>query len=162
MMSVELCPCGTNKPFADCCGPLLQGTCSAKSAEELMRSRYTAYVKAAVDYLYQTTHPDHRKEYDHEGTRQWAESSTWLGLEIVSSRGGEADSRGQVEFIARYREGETEHRHHELGTFRKLGEQWYFVDGKMVGNRPLVSTKVGRNDPCPCGSGSKYKKCCGA
>jgi SEC-C motif-containing protein len=82
-------------------------------------------------------------------------------LEIVESRGGADDTVGEVEFVARYRDGETIHDHHEKGKFRKHEGCWYFVDGKMVGQKPLASTKVGRNDPCPCGSGSKYKKCCG-
>ena len=160
-MATEKCPCGSNLTFAKCCGPLLQGTAPATTAESLMRSRYTAYVKQAMDYLYETTHPQHRKGYDHEGTRKWAESAEWLGLEIVSSRGGAEDANGEVEFIARFSEDGNETAHHELGKFRKLDGKWYFTEGKMVGNKPLVSDKVGRNEPCPCGSGSKYKKCCG-
>lgn len=162
-MTVEQCPCGSGTPYGECCEPLIRGTRPATTAESLMRSRYSAYAKAEVDYLYETTHPDHRKGYDHDGTRQWAESSRWEGLEIVSARGGEGDSQGEVEFIATYRDGETEavHAHHELGKFRKVDDRWLFVDGKMVGQKPIVSTKVGRNEPCPCGSGSKYKKCCG-
>src|SRR5512137_621675 len=104
-MTVELCPCGSGMSFADCCEPLIRGVRPAATAESLMRSRYSAYVKAEIDYLYETTHPDHRKGYDHEGTRQWAETSQWDGLEIVSARGGEGDTLGEVEFIANYREG---------------------------------------------------------
>ncbi len=126
-----------------------------------MRSRYSAYTKGEIDYLYATTHPDFRKGYDHEGTRKWAESSEWLGLEIVSSRGGGEDALGEVEFIASFSESGTESAHHELGKFRKLEGVWYFTEGKMVTSKPIISTKVGRNEPCPCGSNSKYKKCCG-
>ncbi len=37
-----------------------------------------------------------------------------------------------------------------------------FAGGKMPERKPIVrKDKVGRNDPCPCGSGKKYKKCCG-
>lgn len=160
-MTVEQCPCNSGAAYAECCEPLIRGMELAATAKKLMRSRYSAYVKAEIDYLYETTHPDHRKGYDHEGTRQWAENSQWDGLEIVSSRGGEGDTLGEVEFIATYRDGETTHSHHELGKFRKLDGRWLFVDGRMVGQKPIVSTKVGRNEPCPCGSGTKYKKCCG-
>ncbi len=160
-MAAEICPCGSKLTFDKCCEPLIKGASQATTAESLMRSRYTAYVKAEIDYLYATTHPDHCKGYDHEGTRKWAESSEWLGLEIVSSRGGEDDSLGEVEFIARFSDEGAETVHHELGKFRKLEGKWYFTDGKMVTSKPLISTKIGRNDPCPCGSGSKYKKCCG-
>ena len=160
-MAAENCPCGSTLTYEKCCEPLIKGASQATSAEILMRSRYCAYVNAEIDYLYATTHPDHRKGYDHEGTRKWAESSQWLGLEIVGSRGGEEDSQGEVEFIASYSEDGTEINHHELGKFKKLDGLWYFTDGKIVGAKPVISNKVGRNDPCPCGSGSKYKKCCG-
>lgn len=160
-MTVEPCPCNSGASYAECCEPLIRGIRPAATAESLMRSRYSAYTKVEIDYLYETTHPDHRKGYDHEGTRQWAEKSTWNGLEIISARGGEEDTLGEVEFVATYRDGDTVHAHHELGKFRKLNGSWFFVDGKMVGQKPIISTKIGRNEPCPCGSGSKYKKCCG-
>jgi SEC-C motif-containing protein len=160
-MTVEQCPCGSGASFTECCEPLIKGIRPAATAESLMRSRYSAYVKAEIDYLYDSTHPDYRKGYDHEGTREWAEKSQWKGLEIVAARGGEADTLGEVEFIATYSDGETVHNHHELGKFRKVDNRWLFVDGKMVTAKPIVSTKIGRNEPCPCGSGSKYKKCCG-
>lgn len=160
-MAAEMCPCGSTLSYNRCCKPLIKGVLQATTAESLMRSRYTAYVNAEIDYLYATTHPDYRKGYDHEGTRKWAESSEWLGLEIIASRGGEEDSLGEVEFIARFSEEGTETAHHELGKFRKLDGSWYFTEGKMVTSKPLISNKIGRNDPCPCGSGSKYKKCCG-
>lgn len=160
-MTAEQCPCGSGSTYAECCEPLITGTRPAATAESLMRSRYSAYTKAEVEYLYATTHPSYRKGYDHEGTRQWAENSKWLGLEILSARGGENDTLGEVEFIASYSDGEAVHNHHELGKFRKIEGNWLFVDGKMVGAKPIVSSKIGRNEPCPCGSGSKYKKCCG-
>lgn len=160
-MTVELCPCGSEVSYADCCAPLIKGVLQADTPERLMRSRYSAYAKAEMDYLYATTHPAHRQGYDHDGTRQWAENSTWLGLEIVESKGGADDSSGQVEFIARFSDGETEQAHHELGKFKKHEGRWYFTDGRMVGAKPLISNKIGRNEPCPCGSGAKYKKCCG-
>ncbi len=160
-MSAELCPCGSQQGYAECCEPFIAGQRPVETAEQLMRARYTAYVKGSIDYLFETTHPNHRKGYDHEGTREWAQNSKWQGLEIVSSKGGPDDSVGLVEFIARYLDGDTEYVHHEEGTFRTLDGIWYFVDGRMVRPKPITSDKVGRNEPCPCGSGAKYKKCCG-
>jgi SEC-C motif-containing protein len=160
-MATEKCPCGSELTYAKCCKLLISGAKPAETTEELMRSRYTAYTKAAMDYLYETTHPNHRKGYDHEGTRKWAENAEWLGLEIVSSRGGSDDSLGEVEFIARYKENGTEAAHHELGKFKKLDGKWLFTEGKMITSKPMISNKIGRNEPCPCGSGNKYKKCCG-
>lgn len=156
------CPCGSGSAYADCCEPIITGARPAKTAEQLMRARYSAYVGVQTDFLFASTHPDHRKGYDHQGTREWAENAHWEGLEIVASQGGEEpDGAGEVEFIARYREKGVTREHHELAHFRREKGAWYFTEGTMVKPRPLVSAKTGRNDPCPCGSGAKYKKCCG-
>jgi len=86
-----------------------------------------------------------------------------LGLDILSTeQGGENDEEGVVEFLARYKLSNVTVPHRERATFRKVDGKWYFVDGKEL-NAPTVRNegpKVGRNDPCPCGSGKKYKKCC--
>ena len=128
-----------------------------------MRSRYTAFVEADVDHLRETLHPRFRDEHDDESTRRWAKRSEWLGLEIRdTSAGGEDDERGVVEFVARYREkGETIH-HHEIATFAKEKGRWYFVHGAPPAVETIVRAepKVGRNEPCPCGSGKKRKRCC--
>lgn len=156
------CPCGTGRPYSDCCEPLINGTRPAATAEELMRSRYSAYTKAEVAYILNTTHPDHRGDFDEKGTREWAENSVWEGLEIRNVWGGGAeDSEGKVEFVASYRDKSVRRSHHELAEFKKEDGSWYFVDGVGVKPEPLKSAKVGRNEPCPCGSGQKYKKCCG-
>ena len=88
------CPCGSGSEYSVCCEPLVRGAVQAETAEQLMRSRYSAYVKVETDYIFDTTHPDHREGYDHDGTREWAESAEWLGLEIVTTRGGGADDAG--------------------------------------------------------------------
>ena len=85
-----------------------------------------------------------------------------MGLEIVDIQaGGSDDAEGDVEFIARYREKQTRREHHERGHFKREQGRWYFTDGSIVKPKPVISSKVGRNSPCPCGSGLKYKKCCG-
>jgi len=156
------CPCGSGSDYAECCGPIIDGSRPAETAEKLMRARYTAYANAATEFLFDTTHASHREGYDHAGTKTWAEKSEWLGLEILDTlKGGEDDTAGEVEFIARFREGGALNAHHERGHFKKEEGTWYFTTGEMVKPKPAVSTKVGRNEPCPCGSGRKYKKCCG-
>jgi SEC-C motif-containing protein len=156
------CPCGSGNTYAQCCEPIIGGARTAETAQELMRARYTAYTKAETEFLFDTTHPDHRKGYDRAGTQEWAEKSEWLGLEIVEiSRGGAEDTVGGVEFIARFREKDLLQAHHELGHFKREEGAWYFTHGEMVKPKPAVSAKVGRNEPCPCGSGLKFKKCCG-
>lgn len=157
-----LCPCGSSRPYSDCCEPLITGKRTAETAEQMMRSRYSAYSRVEIDYIYETTHPDHRADYDPDGTRKWAEESEWEGLEIVSTKdGGSKDERGEVEFVARFCEQGVLKSHHEIADFRKLDGKWYFTDGRSAPQKPLVSSKIGRNEPCPCGSGAKFKKCCG-
>jgi len=80
------CYCGSGVPYAECCEPIIDGKHAAETAEQLMRARYSAYVGAKMDFVFETTHPDHRQNYDHTGTREWAESSEWLGLEIVGTK----------------------------------------------------------------------------
>lgn len=158
------CPCGTGAAYAECCQPVIKDTRPAETAEQLMRARYAAYTMTEMDFVFASTHPDHRQDYDHEGTRTWAENSEWLGLQIISkTKGSKDDTDGQVEFIASFKEKEAAapHAHHENASFIKENSYWYFTEGEMVKSRPILSSKVGRNDPCTCGSGVKYKKCCG-
>lgn len=158
------CPCQSGKEYDACCGPIIRGERAAPTAEALMRSRYSAFAKDEIDYLEQSLHPDQRTDYDPASTRHWAEHSEWLKLEIVDvSDGGENDDEGTVEFIATYRQKGNTLAHHEIGRFNRIKGVWYYTDGKIVtpGTVRHEAPKVGRNDPCPCGSGKKYKKCCG-
>jgi SEC-C motif-containing protein len=158
------CPCGSGSDYSRCCAPFLSGAAVPDTAEKTMRSRYTAYARVNIPYLMDTLHPDNREEGDEEGARRWAERSEWIGLDIVATDGGgPSDSEGVVEFVARFRDrkGET-HSHHEVSRFVKEKGRWLFREGHGPEQQPVRNTspKVGRNDPCPCGSGKKYKKCC--
>lgn len=156
------CPCGSGAAYSDCCEPIISGARPAETAEQLMRARYTAYAGAQMDFIFESTHPEHREGYDHAGTKDWAEESEWLGLEILGARqGGREDNDGEVEFVASFREKGTPRRHHECAHFTRKSGLWYFTEGIMVKHRPIIAAKIGRNDACPCGSGLKYKKCCG-
>jgi SEC-C motif-containing protein len=129
-----------------------------------MRSRYSAYVKGEVDYILKTTSPKQREGLDEKATRAWSENAKWHGLEILKcEKGKKDDTTGVVEFAANYTEGDNFKRHHERGTFKKVRGKWYYEEGDMVRPAPVVreAPKIGRNDPCPCGSGKKYKRCCG-
>lgn len=155
------CPCGSTDSYANCCEPIIKGEKAAETAEQLMRARYTAHDKVEIDFIYESTHPDAREGYDLEGTRSWAADSEWLGLEIVDTKDGQqGDETGEVEFIARFKTKEGSRSHHERSTFKKEDGLWSFYNGDMVKAQPVKTNKVGRNDPCPCGSGKKYKKCC--
>lgn len=170
-----ICPCGSGVNFELCCEPFLIGKSNPDTAEKLMRSRYTAFVKKNVEYLKNTLAPESRTDFDMTETRKWSESAKWKGLKILSTKNGtESDKKGTVEFIATYEiEGEGLD-HHEVSEFRKSDAgQWYFVEGNShthkEGEDPhqkpqtvqREAPKIGRNDPCICGSGKKYKKCCG-
>jgi SEC-C motif-containing protein len=162
MINRELCPCGSVSLYALCCGPLISGEQEAQTAEQLMRSRYSAYTKAEVDYIIATTHPDYREDYNPQSIRQWAETSEWQKLEIIrTEKGGESDNEGWVEFIAYYSEKKTDKQHHELSYFKKTDGSWYFFSGTTPVKPQITTLKAGRNEPCPCGSGKKYKKCHG-
>jgi len=160
---MEPCPCDESREFGNCCGPLLKRERGARSAEELMRSRYSAYARAEIAYILETIHPDQRDAHDEGSIRRWAEESEWLGLDLLSAE--EQGDDAQVEFVAHYRNQDGERvAHREQSHFARLDQVWYFKDGAAIGAEPVVhdTPKTGRNDPCPCGSGRKFKKCCGA
>jgi SEC-C motif-containing protein len=162
--TMSLCPCNSTKPYDECCGPVIDGTRDASTAEELMRARYTAYTRVEMDFLLSSLHPDKRGEHDTAATTKWARSSEWLGLDVLSKdEGGAGDEKGWVEFKAIYRQKGVRHTHHEIAEFRKQEGTWFFYDGSAAVPETYrrSAPKVGRNDPCPCGSGKKYKKCCG-
>jgi SEC-C motif-containing protein len=128
-----------------------------------MRSRYSAYAEHAVDYIIDTCVHKGKDDIDYKSTRDWSERSTWLGLKIISvEKGGPADTEGTVEFEASYESDGLKDVHHETAKFKKENDKWLYDEGN-VSPRTVVrsSPKVGRNEPCPCGSGKKYKLCCG-
>ena len=157
------CPCGTGSPFADCCEPYISGARPAPTAEALMRSRYSAFAKHDVKYIVKTNDPDRDDEIDEAAILKWMVTSQWQGLEVSSTEaGGEDDDAGIVEFVASYRVGDERRKHHEVALFRKVEERWVYVEGTTGGGTiQRESPRVGRNAPCPCGSGKKYKRCCG-
>jgi len=164
MESTELCPCKSGKTFGECCGPVISGAAKAETAEALMRARYASYVTGDVDFLRTSATKAVQAEFDEKTSRSWSRASTWHGLEIIRTEGGQkGDAEGVVEFRALYTANGEFCNHHEVSTFVKEADGWKFADGELVGEKPTVreEPKVGRNDPCPCGSGKKYKKCCG-
>lgn len=158
------CPCGSDLVYTDCCEPVIKKTKTADTAEQLMRARFSAYAKVESDFLLESLHPDRRDSHDAKQTHDWAAKSNWDRLEIINvENGGKDDESGNVEFIAHYTVKGERTRHHELATFVKHEGNWYFEDGEGVRPQQVVRStpKVGRNDPCPCDSGKKFKKCCG-
>ncbi|KMQ51524.1 hypothetical protein CHISP_1532 [Chitinispirillum alkaliphilum] len=160
---MEQCPCGSGQAYKDCCEPIISEISTAQTAEQLMRARYSAYATGAVKFILSSTHPDRHEECDERAIKSWSENSQWHGLEIVSTeKGGPEDSKGKVEFIANFTENRINKSLHETGTFEKINGKWVYLDGTVHPAKPFIRTeeKVNRNDPCPCGSGKKFKKCC--
>lgn len=157
------CPCGSDQAYDACCEPYIRGTKPAPTAESLMRARYSAHVQEEVDFILETVLPEQQDPEERESVERWSKESFWRGIKILGTEGGgEEDDTGKVEFIASYTEGERDQEHHEIAAFQRKDGKWYFDVQRTSVPRtePLKSTKVGRNDPCPCGSGKKYKKCC--
>lgn len=119
-----------------------------------MRSRYSAYVLGLIDYLQATTLPVQQPALDLQAMRQWSAQSTWLGLEVEQSQllGGKPE-HALVTFTARWHDDQGEHAQQQRSVFVQHNGVWYFID-------PSILLKAGRNDPCLCNSGQKFKKCC--
>lgn len=125
----EQCPCGSALPFARCCGPCLNGAAQPKTAEQLMRSRYTAYVLGDTAYLLATWHPTTRPS---NLRLEPAGAVKWLGLKILRTHLGMADDqRGEVEFVARYKIQGKAVRLHESSEFVRDGGRWFYVSGMV-------------------------------
>ncbi|HSL37875.1 MAG TPA: YchJ family protein [Arthrobacter sp.] len=114
----------SGEQYGECCGRFHDGSAEAPTAEQLMRSRYSAFVVLDADYLLRTWHPETRPaELDLDPDLQWRR------LDILStSRGGPLDSEGTVEFKAHFRHGGERGVHHETSRFARVERRWYYVD----------------------------------
>lgn len=130
MTSEQTCPCCSGKHYQECCGPLHSGSQLAKTAEQLMRSRFSAYALKQIDYLYETTHPDKRDANFRDEMEAWANRAEFIKLEILDKRQGRSlDKVGKVEFIAYYRQFGQDKQMHELSIFRRYRGKWHYYDG---------------------------------
>ena len=153
------CSCGTGKLYEHCCEPRLNGTQPATNAEELMRSRFTAHVARDYRYLHITYRPTAQKPYVDE---QDAAPIQWSRLAIHAHEPGATPDIAFVDFTAFFVDERGEHAMQEKSEFVRTGGKWLFTRTLRTGPAPLraAGPKVGRNEPCPCGSGKKYKQCC--
>jgi SEC-C motif domain protein len=130
------------------------------TAEALMRSRFTAYAMDNTDYIlatWETAVPPEKRVLSEENI-------VWQRLEIIDTKkGGLNDTKGIVEFKAFYLNNGEGYMLHEISRFAKTNGRWLYLDGvvKKVG-KIVRQENQGKNAPCPCGSGKKYKRCCGA
>ena len=148
----SICPCQSNKSYEDCCGRFHTHAQFPETAEQLMRSRYAAYVLKNVPYIVETTVPSQQGLLNVQAIQAWAEETQWRGLQILNTE-SLTKTQSAVEFNAVFQGEEGEQTHHERSIFVKIDGRWYFVDPTV----PLPTMK----QPCVCCSGKKFKHCCG-
>ena len=160
MNSVINCLCGSSMTYSQCCEPYHVAEKNTVTAEALMRSRYSAYVLRDATYLQETWEQSGRpKLIDFS-----KETIEWLRLEITDVKKGTLkDTKGVVAFKAYFMQDGEECVMNEISRFTKLNGRWFYLDGviKSMGKVDL-QTNQGKNAPCACGSGKKFKRCCGA
>jgi SEC-C motif-containing protein len=129
-MMNKLCPCGSTRPYSECCGLIINAEKNADTCEELMRSRYTAFTMANADYLMRSHDSKTRKLNELRSIKKWAESIQWMGLVILNTRAGkDNDQIGYVEFRALYIEEGKEQQIHENSLFKRQNGKWVYVSG---------------------------------
>ena len=148
------CICSNEKDYDECCGAIIAGKRVASTPEELMRSRYSAYVKGDGRYIVLSNTKENRHDEDVELIQEFSDSVEWLKLDVLKVYDN------YVEFKAYYREKDTDEKGatkvmHEKSRFIQENGVWLYESGE------LYNSKVERNESCPCGSGKKFKKCCG-
>ena len=152
MTSIQACPCGQGA-YMSCCAPLHQRQQYASSAEQLMRSRYSAFALQQIDYLIQTTALGQQSYLDRDAIADWSQRNTWLQLEVIHHLAKLDKCHAQVEFKAHYHDGQQAQVHHEISHFVYYAGRWYFLD-------PTLDMPITMKQPCVCGSQKKFKQCC--
>lgn len=155
-MAEQECPCESGQPYQQCCGQYIENELAAPTPEALMRSRYTAYTQANIDYIEATMRGKALTHFNKDNAKEWARQITWIYLKVLKVDYIPGENHGQVEFIAKYQLQGQPQQVHERSSFEYQDGRWYYTYGILPSK-----AKIKRNDPCPCGSGKKYKKCCG-
>ena len=124
------CPCTSKKPYDRCCGPFIAGTALPDTAEQLMRSRFSAYALGKVEYLIQTRPEAKRAEEDREELKVYCKSVSCVGLKIVAKeKGAKGDETGVVTFHASLQANGHRSLHIETSNFERENGRWVYVDG---------------------------------
>jgi SEC-C motif-containing protein len=130
-----------------------------ENPKDLLKARYEAFVRGDVDFILESHHPETRSQVDRESIRKWSQESKWLGLEVEGLE--DHQDHAHIRFKVEYERDFSKFTHAEIADFRKYEERWYYYDSEFPNpetNR-RSQEKIGRNDPCHCGSGKKFKKC---
>lgn len=159
------CPCGSAADYQDCCWLLHQGDAKASNAEQLMRSRYSAFVMKEYQYLIDTHHPDTRGDMSLLTLANSNKDTKWLGLQILSTTDRtvsfrayfqSTDAKQQTSVLDSSRQDAKIHCLHENSRFSLEESRWYYLDGE---HNTKLAVLPARKDPCFCGSGKKFKNC---
>lgn len=125
-----VCYCNSQKPFTECCEPIILEKAIAEAAEQLMRSRYSAFVVADINYLMNSHHPQTRPTKERKSILKWTKSVEWLGLQIITTKAGtKSDIEGWVEFKATFIENGKIDCIHENSYFVKEKGRWFYKSG---------------------------------
>ena len=132
-MSKRPCPCGSGSAYASCCERYIRGKQRPETAEKLMRSRYTAYVTGAVDYLVATRHPSFRSPSEAADITAFMMSvTTWDNLEILIAESGEkTDAQGLVAFNVFFHQGSRAESFYECSRFSIVDGEWMYEAGEI-------------------------------
>lgn len=127
---MEQCPCGSNRLYQDCCGIYITGKALPDSPEKLMRSRYTAYSQANIDYIIKTMKGPAAKNFDRKEAETWAKTVIWRGLDVIQS--WTKLPYGWVEFVAHFSDREEKQSIHELSEFLLENGRWFYTNAVDV------------------------------
>jgi len=156
------CPCGKALSYRDCCQLLHRGIDRASSAEQLMRSRFSAFAMAEYQYLIDTHHPDTRGSLSVLTLFDSNKSIAWLGLNVLSATAQAVSFQAYFQSIDKSSDTSSQAGEiqclHEHSRFAQEHGQWYYIDGEY---NPKLAVLPGRKEPCFCGSGKKFKHCHG-
>lgn len=131
------------------------------SPRALLEARYDAFVKGDIDFILESHHPDTKEQIDRASLEAWSKESDWQGLTIEDEKID--GDKGLITFSVRYSKGAETVNHREHAEFRRVDGRWHYFDSVFPKPETVrrEGDKVGRNDPCSCGSGKKFKKCHG-
>jgi len=158
------CYCGSPHDYNHCCAPFHQGSLHAATPEQLMRSRFSAYVLQLVPYIARTYHSSKQSDQASAEIADFAQSAKFLSLQVIAASNAvssvpaaeQAIDSGFVHFKVRFIVDDKLHLLEEHSRFLREQQIWSYLDGVLTAHPVL---KISRNDLCPCGSGKKYKSC---
>lgn len=148
---MKYCPCGSSKLYRKCCGKYIDLGKQPQTAEQLMRSRYSAYSQANIDYIQQTMSGPASDGFDAVQAKQWAEQAQWQGLQVLKAH-NETEDKAFVTFAAHHQLNGQAQVIAERSEFHRIDGRWVYVVGEALRNAPKCADDFfaeGRKDSPP-------------